>query len=196
MARNRRSFRRDLGQRSYRKIFVIATEGEKTEPSYFDVFSDHSVVYVYCVEADEDEEHHSSPSHVLQRMEQHIASEEIIDNYDAWLVVDKDRWTDDQLDELYEWSQTANNRGLALSNRQFEYWLLLHFEDGIGIKSAKDCARRLRQYLPDYDKDVDPRDFTEEMIVQAVSRAKNQDFPPCEDWPREPWRTTCLPAGR
>lgn len=190
MARNRRSFRRDLGERSYRKIFAIATEGEKTEPSYFDVFCDHSVIYVYCVETEEGEEHLNSPRHVMERMEQHLADEEIKDNYEAWLVVDKDRWTDDQLDDLCEWSQKADNRGLAVSNRQFEYWLLLHFEDGVGVRSAADCARRLRQHLPDYDKEVEPKDFSEDLILQAISRARSQDSPPCEDWPREPWRTT------
>ena len=35
MARNRRKLDRPLGERRFRKMFVIATEGSKTEPQYF-----------------------------------------------------------------------------------------------------------------------------------------------------------------
>jgi hypothetical protein len=35
MARKRRSLQRPLGKRRYRKLFVIAAEGAKTERQYF-----------------------------------------------------------------------------------------------------------------------------------------------------------------
>ena len=186
MARNRRRFRRATGRRRYRKLFVIATEGIKTEPSYFAIFNDRSVVYVRWLRGN----HGSSPAQVLQRMEQHLQTHQIAETDEAWLVVDKDQWSDEQLAELHRWSQGADNRGLALSNPRFEYWLLLHFEDGAGISSSQECSRRLRRHLPDYDKSVDHRKFSRDMIVKAVERAKARDSPPCRDWPREPWRTT------
>lgn len=37
MPQKRRSFRRPFGKLPYRKLFVIATEGAKTEPQYFDI---------------------------------------------------------------------------------------------------------------------------------------------------------------
>ena len=186
MARDRARFRRAIGQRRYRKIFVIATEGIKTEPSYFAIFEDNSVIHVRCVKRTRG----SSPAQVLRDMERHLERQQIAKTDEAWLVVDKDQWTDAQLAELHQWSQGEDNRGFALSNPRFEYWLLLHFEAGAGISSSRECSRRLRRHLPNYDKSVDRRKFTRDKIVKAVERAKARDSPPCRDWPREPWRTT------
>ena len=167
-------------------MFVIATEGEKTEPSYFAIFKDDLVIHVHCVKGD----HQSSPKQVLHRMKQHLERNGITKTDEAWLVVDKDRWSDEQLVQLHEWSQGASNRGFALSNPKFEYWLLLHFEDGTDIGTPRELSRRLRRHLPTYDKGVDGRKVTRGMTVQAVNRAKKRDAPKCKDWPREPWRTT------
>ena len=123
-------------------------------------------------------------------MERYLQRKEIANADEAWLVVDKDQWTDEQLAKLHHWSRGANNRGFALSNPRFEYWLLLHFDDGAGISSSQEMSRRLRRHLPDYDKGVDRRTFTKDMIDSAVQRAKDRDSPPCRDWPRHPWRTT------
>ena len=44
-----------------------------------------------------------------------------------WLVVDKDKWTDKQLNDVKE-KCNKNHFSLTVSNPCFEYWLLLHFE--------------------------------------------------------------------
>ena len=100
------------------------------------------------------------------------------------MVVDKDQWTNEQLSQLYRWSQQADNYGFALSNPKFEFWLLLHFEDGSGVNSSQICSRRLKRYLPIYDKGIDIRKISETMIADAIRRAKQRDKPPCGDWPR------------
>ena len=186
MAHKRRSFRRVTGQRRYRRLFVIATEGTKTEPRYFAIFDNHSVIHVHCLR----DRHGSSPKQVLRRMEEYLKDQEIRKTDEAWLVVDKDQWTDEQLSRLRDWARTKENYGFVLSNPKFEYWLLLHFEDGVGIQSSRDCSLRLRRYIPDYDKDVDVRKFTVDMICHAVRRAEARDRPPCADWPRNPGGTT------
>ena len=109
---------------------------------------------------------------------------------EAWLVVDKDLWTDNQLNQLHAWAQTHINYGFALSNPSFEFWLLLHFEDGIGIRSSQDCIDRLKRHLPSYNKEIDTRKISRERINEAVCRAKKRDNPPCVDWPRAPGGTT------
>ncbi len=93
-------------------------------------------------------------------MEGHLRQEALGSSDEAWLVVDKDQWTDEQLDQLHAWARTHDNYGFTLSNPKFEYWLLLHFEDGTGIASSRDCSDRLR------------------------------DNPPCTDWPRALGGTT------
>jgi hypothetical protein len=130
MPHKRRTFRRTTGLRTYRKIFVLAVEGSKTEPQYFAVFnSEKSHISVKCIKG----KHDSSPKHVLRRMEDYLESENLRKSDEAWLVVDKDHWTDEQLEVLHQWTKKSDNYHLAVSNPKFEYWLLLHFEIGNGV---------------------------------------------------------------
>jgi hypothetical protein len=183
----RRKFKRPLGERRYRKLFVIAAEGAKTEPQYFAIFNNQrSIIRVNCLKGKTD----SAPSQVLRRMAAHLKKEALRESDEAWLVVDKDQWTDEQLSKLHEWAQTKANFGLSLSNPKFEYWLLLHFEDGTGIDSPQDCVEHLRRYLPDYDKGIDSKKFPPESVAEAIRRARHRDNPPCPDWPRTMGSTT------
>lgn len=187
MPSNRRKFNRSTGRRRYRKLFVIATEGTKTEPQYFALFNNrHSVVKVVCVKG----KPHSAPHRVLGRMKDRLKRENLLPSDEAWLVIDKDEWTDGQLAQLHAWSQKKKNYGFALSNPKFEYWLLLHFERGTGIGSSRECSDRLKQHLPNYDKGIDGREFTPDRIKEAIDRAKARDNSPCEDWPRALGSTT------
>ena len=180
MPPKRRRFKRPLGERRYRKLFVISVEGDKTEPQYFAIFnSKQSVVRVNCLRSQ-----HSAPKFVLNRMKQHLIGEALRNSDEAWLVVDKDQWPDNHLTQLHAWSQQASNYGFALSNPKFEYWLLLHFENGTGINSSSHCTQRLKKYLPNFTKGIDHLKITEDMIKKAIQRAKIRDTPPCKDWPR------------
>jgi uncharacterized protein YpiB (UPF0302 family) len=183
----RRVFDRPLGEQRYRKLFVIAVEGAKTEHQYFAVFNNEkSVILVKCLKS----KHDSAPPQVLKRMTDYLKREALKESDEAWLVVDKDQWTDEQLTQLHQWSQTDTNHGFALSNPNFEYWLLLHFEDGTRITGSKNCSDRLKRYLPDYDKNIDTRKITRERIDIAIRRARQRDNPPCVDWPRAVGSTT------
>ena len=191
--RSGRRLQRPLGERRYKKLFVIAVEGEKTEPLYFSIFNDDSrVVHVRCLEGKTE----SAPPHVLRRMVRYLADEEadLKKTDEAWLVVDKDQWSEQQLLPLHQWvskrKRTGPERGFAVSNPSFEYWLLLHFEDGNDIADLRQCIHRLRHHLPESGKSIDPQGFSEEMILKAVERARKRNNPPCTDWPRNPGCTT------
>lgn len=177
----RRKFQRRLGELRYRKLFVLAVEGVKTEAQYFAIFNNQlAVIRVNCLRG----KHDSSPPQVLKRMADYLRKEELRSSDEAWLVVDKDQWTDEQLTLLQDWAQTRDNYGFALSNPKFEYWLLLHFEDGTGIASSRDCSDRLKRHLPGYDKGIDIRQITLKRIDEAIRRAKLRDNPPCTGWPK------------
>ena len=183
----RRRFERPLGERRYRRLFVIAAEGSKTEPQYFNLFNNgQSVIRVHCLKSDLA----SSPPQVLKRMKDRLRQETLKSDDQAWLVVDKDKWTDEQLAQLYDWAQADDCYGFALSNPKFEYWLLLHFEDGAGITSSRNCSDRLKRYLSGYDKGIDKHKFGRERIEAAIYRAQRRDDPPCKDWPRALGGTT------
>lgn len=183
----RRRFHRPIGKRRYRRLFIVATEGSKTEPQYFALFNnEESLVKVCCVKGQND----SAPPKVLKRMMDYLENSGLRSTDEAWLVVDRDNWTEEQLGKLYHWSKQAENYGFALSNPRFEYWLLLHFEEGSGIANAQDCSNRLKGYLPKYKKAINPRKFTPDAIDAAISRASQRDNPPCANWPRLVGSTT------
>src|SRR5258708_7347426 len=130
MSRKRRTFQRTLGERRYKKLFIVSAEGSKTEPQYFAIFNEpQSIVLVKCLRR---KLTNSSPLQVLKKMEVYLRKESLRKTDEAWIVVDKDDWAEDQLQELQQWAKKNINYGFALSNPNFEYWLLLHFEDGKG----------------------------------------------------------------
>ncbi len=183
----RRKFQRQSGYRRYRKIFILATEGAQTEPQYFSIFNnEQSVIRIKCLQKG----HDSSLIKVLKKMENYLKEEGLKNGDEAWLVIDRDQWNEKQLEELSAWALKKKNHGLALSNPKFEYWLLLHFEEGNNIKSSADCDERLKRYLPNYDKRVDKSKFTRDRIDKAAERARLRDNPPCVDWPRKIGNTT------
>jgi hypothetical protein len=183
----RRKFERPLGERRYRVMFVVAVEGSKTEPEYFAWLNRaNALVRVHCIPS----KTHSSPLQVLKRMREHLRREGLAARDRAWLVVDRDQWTEEQLGALQGWSLEAPQHGFALSNPSFEVWLLLHFEDAAGVSTARECSARLERWLPGYDKGVSTSLLTVERVEAAIDRAKRRDMPPALGWPREPGNTT------
>ena len=181
MPRTRRRFTRRFGERRYKTLFVIATEGMKTERMYFEWFQrDGAVIQVEWLKGKQG----SAPPQVLSRMQKRLKIERLRHEDEAWLVIDKDQWTADQLVELYNWSLKQDNYHLAVSNPMFEYWLLLHFDEGSGISAARQCIDRLKHHWPEFDKDRLDMASLDGGITEAIERAKAKDTPPCSDWPR------------
>lgn len=184
----RRKFERNVGGSRYRRIFIISVEGIKTEPQYFAIFNDRStVIHTTCLH---DKKTSSSPLQALERMRSHLESKKLRKGDEAWIVVDKDNWNNHDLAQLFNWSLGSENYGFALSNPKFEFWLLLHFEDGNGVGSPKECDARLRKNLPCYDKAINPRKFPEDSVRKAIERAERKDSPPVGDWHKSVSGTT------
>lgn len=180
MGRKRRNFQRPVGKKRYRKIFIIATEGAKTEPEYFSTLNARNVaVHIKCLKKKSD----SSPDKVLRKIKTYIHQENLKESDEAWVVVDRDRWEAARLDELFEWSQEKHNFGLGLSNPNFEYWLLLHFEDGKSVFSSNECKERLQRYLPRYDKGINASKISTDSIHEAIRRARQYDNHMTTTWP-------------
>ncbi len=170
-----------MGNRSYKKLYLIVTEGSKTEPIYFSMFNhDEAIFRIKCL----DSKGASAPPKLLAQMQKYLDQEGIKNTDEAWIIVDKDSWTNDQLQALHDWSQTEENFHLALSNPKFEYWLLLHFEEGNGIASSQNCSDRLLSHLPSYQKGSIDLKKLKPGINNAIMRAARRDHPPCEDWPK------------
>ncbi|MFO7737920.1 MAG: RloB family protein [Desulfatiglandaceae bacterium] len=181
MPRKRRPFKRPKPFRPYRKLFLIATEGARTEPIYFGIFNSlQATIQVKLLPA---RKHDSSPLQVLKLAKRFVKEKGLNKKDEIWLVIDRDQWTDEQLHDVLLGCQ-ASAFNLAVSNPQFEYWLLLHFEDGSGVTSSRDCTQRLYRYLPHFEKGRLEVHKVEPGILDAINRAEAKDNPPCEDWPR------------
>ena len=105
MPRGRRHFRRVPGRRSYRSLFVLAVEGTRTEPQYFSIFNAKRSVHVKVLT----QPGGTDPFHVLKRMERYLSQERLKASDQAWLVVDKDHWTDEEREFVREMDERMPN---------------------------------------------------------------------------------------
>ena len=104
-------------------LFVVATEGEKTEAQYFSLFHSERVrVEVLPTGPDG----LSAPKYVLERLVKYEERYALEEDDELWLVVDVDRQRDQFLDEVTRDAQHSGYH-VAVSHPCFELWLLLHF---------------------------------------------------------------------
>lgn len=103
------------------RLFVIATEGEKTEKQYFSLFRNRRCQ----VKIIETSEGRSAPKYVLERLKKFKKEYQLKGDDELWLMIDVDRWPEGKLAAVS--SQSAqNNFFLAVSNPCFEIWLYMH----------------------------------------------------------------------
>lgn len=119
----------------------------------------------------------TSPGQVLARLKK----EDIGKQDQAWIVIDRDTWEEAELNQVFNGCK-AQGYKMALTNPMFEYWLLLHFEDGNGVH-AGNVKTRLKTHLPAFTKSHVEVHKIEPGIDDAIRRAERKDNPPCEKWP-------------
>jgi len=164
------------------RLFLVAVEGAKTEPAYFDALVDvlqSSRIRVRVLPppstSSTDVPHPetgpiearpgaSAPQHVATRLMDEANSlhglHGVLSFDQLWIVIDFDRW-EPQIRAL---AQEARNRRfrLAVSRPSFELWLLLHFADDISAIDARTsikaqqgtCEEELKRCAPTYSKNT------------------------------------------
>jgi hypothetical protein len=179
---------RPYNQRDAR-LFVIATEGKKTEKAYFEgLFFDSRIKIEILPTGDNNQ---SSPKHVIERLNTFKDRYDLREDDTLWLVIDVDNWKPKNLSEVCREAKQKGYR-LAISNPCFEVWLYLHVSDldpqdfnGIGSENLK-CElieKRLRLILGSYSKaklDIEPYKNT---IRDAINRAKSMHKNASQNWP-------------
>jgi hypothetical protein len=137
---------------------VIACEGGKTEPGYFEgarmsIRAPKARVRVLQAKG-------SDPLSVVESAiaEGNLARREVGPHPDAevWAVFDGDehRVTAQQQARWREALDVADRAGvrLAISNPSFELWYLLHYQTVSSSIHRDEAIRRLRDHRPDYEK--------------------------------------------
>lgn len=141
-----RGYTRDVPQEKVRdySLFAIACEGTEREPDYFRLFDGIDRIKVDIIEDGEG----SAPSKVLARVADYISENQLNAEYgdSLWCVIDKDKWPQEQIEELHSFCNQKENRHLVISNPSIEIWLLYHKLanlTGLNITTAQDAKRAL-----------------------------------------------------
>lgn len=134
MGRIKRDFERPENKRSA-KLFVIATEGRKTERIYFDALAERFDSTKVHIEVIKKLDNNSSPEVVLEQLNMFAEAYNLDDNDELWMVIDRDSqsWGIEMIKSVARICHQKNGYFLALSNPAFELWLLLHLVDCTGL---------------------------------------------------------------
>lgn len=161
------------------RLIVVATEGAKTEPSYFAGF--HSIRIkiktIPCVNGQ------SSPASVLARLLEFRQEFELDDDDELWLVIDRDKWTEAMLSDVAQRCQNSRVN-LAVSNPCFEVWLALHYTSNIppDLRST-DAPEFFSNLHGSYSKSsFDPSGILH-LLPAAIANAQALDVNPTARWP-------------
>lgn len=181
--RKKRPLDRAIPHHRDTRLFVIATEGEQTEPHYFRSFQLSSRVQLRVLPT---EDHRSSPSAVLARL-QEFRREYALDARDElWLVLDVDRWSHQTLDEICRDGRTSLYQ-VAVSCPCFEAWLLMHDDDADHtFSSCEKVEERLREVRGGhYSKTNASYRYGRAQVERAIARGRSlHEAAPTERWPR------------
>lgn len=179
------------------KSIVIATEGTKTEPVYFEslALDENYRNPRIKVEVIHRTNTKSSPAHVmkeLDRIKKQFAQHE---GDELWLVLDRDKWTEGELSNV---AQQVEQKAYSLADNNpcFEIWLLLHHksldeydeESLTDLKQNKRQGNRTRlerelvQLHGSYDKSSLNTSHYIPFVTTAITNAKVTDTHPTDRW--------------
>jgi len=190
-----------LGRQSGTKTpdrIVIASEGENTEPQYFqELAKKNSRISVVSLVRAEEDKSKSAPKYVLQQLRDFKRNEAPRKHDELWMVVDVDQW--ENLAEIVNRCE-AEGYHPAVSNPCFELWLLLHFrsleeytaEESQRLLENKKVAKnrtRLAKELSDclidgYNTKNPGTGRFIPFVKVAIERARQLDKNPDDPWPK------------
>ncbi len=135
--------RRTRVSKSPEKLYILAYEGNETEPQYYQAlkeqlrYSDTVIKILSLKRARLDTM--SAPKHVFQQLKTYKNSYRTKPTDEFWMIIDRDRW---KLEEWLEKCQAEKNFYVALTNPCFEFWLFLHHFDVADFKEEELLTNR------------------------------------------------------
>jgi len=147
------TLRRKEKIRHIRKRVLILCEGSKTEPNYFTgLKNDKSLQNLSGVEIIVAKTKKTTAWELLEeaRKLRDEAKKERIQFDDVWVVFDKDNYP--KHSETFSRAE-AIKINIAFSSPCFEFWYFLHFKHSDSpVANADDMLRKLKEFIPDYEK--------------------------------------------
>ena len=176
--------RRTIRFRKTKRLYVIATEGAETEPTYFRLFHP-GRDGDFRIKMLGNPGHKSAPGEVVGRLIDFQRRRQPGANTEYWAVIDRDSWEESALSEAFDRISGRSGYHLALSNPCFEFWLYLHLRDNRPFSDRSDCQRALGEIWEEYRKSgYDPTPLRDGIDV-AIERARAlaEEANPSEVWP-------------
>ena len=166
-----------------KKFFIVATEGEQTEKIYLDEFKPPRGAMIQLTVI-ENKQHKTKPIACLERLKRYATKNFLGPEDELWLMIDRDSWSEAELDEVA--TEIAKNPQfhLALSNPCFELWLYLHLADNKPFDHRDKLPPALAKILGRYDKAGYDVERIVKGVDEAIRRAERLDTPPQNTWPK------------
>lgn len=161
---------RKTNVRDYRSVCWVSAEGT-TERDYLGMAAFKGAPVSVRFPKNTHPNRHN-PAAVLKRFEKALRENDFRAGDEAWLVVDVDDWSEDELVELLAWQAADDRHHLAVSNPKFELFLVMHFEKANGCTTPEKVDAALKKHWPRYAKRVSPTQFSSRQVRGAVENAK------------------------
>lgn len=160
--------KRKMGGRRENKFFVIVCEGKVTERIYFEKYR--TVLRSTNIKIEIPKPKCTDPVNLTQyaidyRRDHHLKTGDTV-----WCVFDCDENTNEQMAQACKIAGV--NVLLCLSNPSFELWYLLHFTPRTSKIYREEAMAKLKEFMPDYDKNIDVYGRLEDKREQAIKNAK------------------------
>lgn len=131
-----------------KQTLVIVCEGQKTEPTYFENYRERNSGLIIFIPNSTV----TDPENLTKLAKNQIRKYDLdISNGDqVWCVFDADHHTDQEIQQAKQIAGEEVN--ICLSNPSFELWYLLHFCYYDSRISNTDLINKLKQHIPNYQK--------------------------------------------
>ena len=203
MPRERSEFIRLSNVTERERMFLLAYEGNETEPTYFESLKNNyrfnnEIIEIVSLRRDP-KDTKSAPKYVFENLEK-IKEEYDLGNFDElWMIIDRDR-NGKNIEKYSIKCKSETNFYFALSNPCFEFWLLLHLKDisdlteeELNLIFENRKVGRKKTYLKKLLSDILPDGYSEtnlkperflQHIERAIERAKSMNIQ-SEDYPQK-----------
>jgi RloB-like protein len=201
MPRERTEFIRISNVKERDKMFLLAYEGNETEPTYFEALKkdyrfNNEIIEIVSLRRNKDDTK-SAPKYVFENLQRIKQEYDLANSDELWMIIDRDR-NGKNIERYNQKCNEESNFYLALSNPCFEFWLLLHLKDLsefnqeelILIFENKKINKSRRTYLksllskilPDgyNESNLKPERFLPNLeiaIKRAKALSKNEEYP-------------------
>ena len=156
-----------------RKVYIIVCEGEKTERIYFKKYQTDCR---YCnLKIETPNSKCTDPINLVKFARNQIKKKELdFEDGDAiWCVFDCDENTNENISRACKIAK--NDIKICLSNPNFEYWFLLHYEFMVTRIERSEVIEKLKKYIPDYNKSKDISNLLLDKRSDAIVHAKKMN---------------------